>query len=93
MGEPGGAQGDGYRAGDAGEVNVGRVLELAADRWPDLALVTDEAGRAGYDLLEIPSLLRRPFLRQRGGPEAERTGPFAFIAASRVAARRSSYVT
>ena len=72
-----------------GPVHGGKTtfLERAWPRWSARGLacagflspaVTDEEGRTGYDLLEIPSLLRRPFLRQREEPGAERTGPFAF---------------
>ena len=45
MGEAGGAGGHGDVTRDLGDVNVGRVLELAADLWPDLALISDETGR------------------------------------------------
>jgi nucleoside-triphosphatase THEP1 len=73
-----------------GPVHGGKTtfLEGAWPRWSARGLscagflspvVTDEEGGTGYDLLEIPSLLRRPFLRRRGEPGAERTGPFAFV--------------
>ena len=38
---------------------------------------TDEAGD-GYDLFEIGPDRRRPYLRTRGAPAAERVGPFVF---------------
>lgn len=73
-----------------GPVHGGKTtfLERAWPRWSARGLscagflspaVTDENGETGYDLLEIPSLLRRPFLRRRGEPGAERTGPFTFV--------------
>ncbi len=39
---------------------------------------SDGAGD-GYDLLEIGSGARRPYLRTRGEAAAERVGPFAFV--------------
>lgn len=81
-----------------GPVHGGKTtfLERAWPRWSARGLscagflspaVTDENGETGYDLLEIPSLLRRPFLRRRGEPGAERIGPFAFVAGALERAR------
>ncbi len=42
---------------------------------------------AGYDLVEIGTDRRRPYLRLRGEPGAERTGPYVFVPAALERAR------
>jgi nucleoside-triphosphatase THEP1 len=74
----------------SGPVHGGKTtfLERAWPRWAAGGLacagflspaVTDESGETGYDLIEIPSLRRRPYLR-RGGAGTVRTGPYVFVA-------------
>lgn len=41
--------------------------------------VTDEAGGRGYDLVEIGTGSRRPYIRQEGEAGSERIGPYVFI--------------
>ncbi len=66
-----------------GPVHAGKTtfLERALPLWAARGLacagflspaVTDEAGGTGYDLVEIPTGLRQPYLRRHGGPGAER---------------------
>jgi len=73
-----------------GPVHAGKTtfLEEACARWGARGLpctgflspaVTGAGGETGYDLLELPRGPRRPFLRRRADPAAERTGPFAFV--------------
>jgi nucleoside-triphosphatase THEP1 len=73
-----------------GPVHAGKTtfLEEACARWAARGLpctgflspvVTDAGGETGYDLLELPRGPRRPYLRRRADPAAERTGPFAFV--------------
>jgi nucleoside-triphosphatase THEP1 len=73
-----------------GPVHGGKTtyLERAWPRWTARGLacggflspaVTGPGLDCGYDLLELPSLSRRPFLRRRGGPGDERIGPFVFV--------------
>jgi nucleoside-triphosphatase THEP1 len=73
-----------------GPVHAGKTtfLERACRRWSERGLacagflspaVTDANGGSGYDLLELRSGLRRPYLRRREDPGAERIGPFAFM--------------
>ncbi len=56
---------------------AGRGLELRGFLSP---AVTDESGARGYDLVEIGTGRRRPYLRRAGEAGAERTGPYAFVA-------------
>ena len=74
-----------------GPVHAGKTtfLEQACRRWSERGLscagflspaVTDENGKTGYDLLELPGGVRRAYLRRREEPGAERIGPFAFVA-------------
>lgn len=81
-----------------GPVHAGKTtfLERACPRWSAGGLacagflspaVTDENGETGYDLLELPGLFRRPYLRRRGEPGAERVGPFFFLPAALERAR------
>lgn len=41
--------------------------------------VVDENGERGYDLIDLRTGRRRPYLRRRGEPGADRTGPFFFV--------------
>jgi nucleoside-triphosphatase len=81
-----------------GPVHAGKTtfLERACRRWAERGLacagflspvVTDANGESGYDLLELPGGLRRPYLRRQGKPGAERIGPFAFVAGALERAR------
>ncbi len=74
----------------SGPVHAGKTtfLERALPVWAARGLgcagflslsVTDEAGGTGYDLFEIATGRRQPYLRRHGGPEAERTGPYVFV--------------
>jgi len=74
----------------SGPVRGGKttLLERSLPRWALRGLaccgilspaVTDPNGSQGYDLVEIKTGRRYPYLRREGGPEAERTGPFFFI--------------
>jgi nucleoside-triphosphatase THEP1 len=49
--------------------------------------VTDVNGAKGYDLVEIGTGRRRPYLRREGEPGAERIGPYVFVPASLERAR------
>jgi nucleoside-triphosphatase THEP1 len=49
--------------------------------------VSNGAGGAGYDLVEIGTGRRQPYLRLRGEPGAERTGPYVFVPAALERAR------
>jgi nucleoside-triphosphatase THEP1 len=82
-----------------GPVHGGKTtfLERSWPRWAAAGLacagflspaVTDERGETGYDLLELPGLLRSPYLRRGGGARAVRTGPYAFVAGALERARR-----
>jgi len=51
---------------------------LACDGFLSPAM-TDAAGEAGYDLVEIGTGRRRPYLRRRGEPGAERIGPYVLV--------------
>jgi nucleoside-triphosphatase THEP1 len=55
---------------------AGRGLACAGFLGPAVA---DAAGTQGYDLLEIGTDRRRPYLRRQGPPGAERTGPYFFV--------------
>jgi nucleoside-triphosphatase THEP1 len=81
-----------------GPVHAGKTtfLERACRRWSERGLscagflspaVTDADGGSGYDLLELPGGVRRPYLRRRKEPGAERTGPFVFVAGALERAR------
>lgn len=88
----------------AGPVGSGKTTWLAAavSRWTGRGIgidgflspaVTDERGAKGYDLLELKTGRRRPFLRQKGSTAGERVGPYAFdgrtLARARAIVRRS----
>lgn len=49
--------------------------------------VTGASGERGYDLVEIGTASRRPYLRRTGAPGAERVGPYAFVPAALERAR------
>jgi len=49
--------------------------------------VTDVNGAKGYDLVEIETGRRRPYLRREGEPGAERIGPYVFVPAALERAR------
>ncbi len=74
----------------SGPVHAGKttLLERATALWTARGLicagflspaVTDEAGEGGYDLVELPTGRRRPYLRRRGPEGAERVGPYVFV--------------
>ena len=74
----------------SGPVHGGKTtfLERSLARWashglaPDGFLsvaVTGARGATGYDLLELKTGRRRPYLRREGEPGAERIGPFFFV--------------
>jgi nucleoside-triphosphatase THEP1 len=76
-----------------GPVHGGKTTYLgeACRRWSDRGLscagflspaVTGDGGETGYDLVELPGPLRRPYLRRSGPPGAERIGPFTFVPAA-----------
>ncbi|HPW17917.1 MAG TPA: nucleoside-triphosphatase [Candidatus Aminicenantes bacterium] len=82
-----------------GPVHGGKTtfLERAWPGWAAAGLAcagflspaaTDENGETGYDLLEVPALRRRPYLRRGGGARAARTGPYAFLPGALERARR-----
>ncbi len=73
-----------------GPVHGGKTtfLESSLARWASRGLapggflsvaVTDTSGAAVYDLLELKTRRRHPFLRREGEPNAERIGPFFFV--------------
>jgi len=74
----------------SGPVHGGKTafLERSLARWTARGLAcggflsvaaADGKGERGYDLLELRTGRRHPFLRREGGPDAERTGPFFFV--------------
>ena len=74
----------------SGPVHGGKTtfLERGLPLWAERGLscggllspaVVDGAGGTGYDLVEIGTGRRWPYLRRRGDPGAERIGPFAFV--------------
>jgi len=74
----------------SGPVHAGKTtfLERALPLWAARGLacagfvspaVTDEAGETGYDLVEIATGRRQPYLRRHGAPGAERIGPYVFV--------------
>jgi nucleoside-triphosphatase THEP1 len=82
----------------SGPVHAGKTtfLERVLPLWRARGLacagflspaVTDEAGETGYDLVEIGSGRRRPYLRRRAEPGAERIGPYVFVPAALERAR------
>jgi len=73
-----------------GPVHGGKTtfLERSLARWASLGLapggflsvaVTGASGATGYDLLELRTGCRHPYLRREGKPDAERIGPFFFV--------------
>jgi nucleoside-triphosphatase THEP1 len=73
-----------------GPVHGGKTtfLERSLVRWASRGIapggflsvaVTGASGAAGYDLLELKTGRRHPYLRREGEPDAERTGPFFFV--------------
>jgi nucleoside-triphosphatase THEP1 len=73
-----------------GPVHAGKTgfLERAVSVWTRRGLAVagflspaapDAPGGPGYDLVEIGSARRRPYLRRQGPPGAERVGPFVFV--------------
>ena len=74
----------------SGPVHAGKTtfLERSLPLWAARGLscagfispaVTDEAGETGYDLVEIATGRRLPYLRRHGLPGAERIGPYVFV--------------
>jgi nucleoside-triphosphatase THEP1 len=81
-----------------GPVHGGKTtfLERSLPAWSDRGLrlsgflspaVTDESGGRGYDLAEVGTDRRRPYLRLTGVPGAEHAGPYAFVPAALERAR------
>ncbi len=73
-----------------GPVHGGKTtfLERSLARWAARGLapggflsvaVNGGSGAAGYDLLELKTGRRHPYLRREGEPDAERIGPFFFV--------------
>jgi len=82
-----------------GPVHGGKTsfLERSLARWTGqglacagfLSIATADAnGARSYDLLELRTGRRHPFLRCEGGPGAERSGPFYFVPETLDLARR-----
>ena len=74
----------------SGPVHGGKTtfLERSLARWAACGIapggflsvaVTGASGATGYDLLELKSGRRHPYLRREGEPDAERIGPFFFV--------------
>jgi nucleoside-triphosphatase THEP1 len=74
----------------SGPVHGGKTtfLERSLARWAACGLpfggylsvaVTGASGATGYDLLELKTGRRHPYLRREGKPDAERIGPFFFV--------------
>jgi nucleoside-triphosphatase THEP1 len=74
----------------SGPVHGGKTafLEKAVPRWAGLGLAcagflsvatTDPGGARIYDLVEIGSGRRHPYLRRAGGPRDERVGPYVLV--------------
>ena len=74
----------------SGPVHGGKTtfLERSLARWAACGLpfggylsvaVTGASGATGYDLLELRTGCRHPYLRREGKPDAERIGPFFFV--------------
>lgn len=77
----------------SGPVHGGKTtfLERSLARWAARGVpcvgflspaATDGHGENGYDLLDLKTGDRRPFLRKQGEPGAERIGPFVFVPAA-----------
>jgi len=73
-----------------GPVHGGKTtfLEGSLARWASRGFalggflsvaVTGGSGTPGYDLLELKTGRRHPYLRREGEPDAERIGPFFFV--------------
>jgi len=73
-----------------GPVHGGKTgfLERAVPVWTARGLAcagflspaaVEAPGGPGYDLVEIPTARRHPYLRRQGPPEAERIGPYVFV--------------
>lgn len=73
-----------------GPVRGGKTtfLERSLARWAACGIapvgflsvaVTGASGTTGYDLLELKTGCRQPYLRREGEPDAERIGPFFFV--------------
>jgi nucleoside-triphosphatase THEP1 len=73
-----------------GPVHGGKTtfLERSLARWAACGIapvgflsvaVTGASGTMGYDLLELKTGCRQPYLRREGEPDAERIGPFFFV--------------
>jgi len=73
-----------------GPVHGGKTtfLERSLARWASRGIApggflsvaaTGASGAAGYDLLELKTGSRYPYLRREGEPGAERSGPFFFV--------------
>lgn len=74
----------------SGPVHGGKTtfLEKAVPRWAGRGLAcagflsvaaTDPGGARAYDLVEIGSGRRHPYLRRSGGPRDERVGPYVLV--------------
>jgi nucleoside-triphosphatase THEP1 len=74
----------------SGPVHGGKTtfLERSLAHWATRGLapggflsvaVTGASGATGYDLLELKTGRRNPYLRREGEPDAERIGPFFFV--------------
>jgi nucleoside-triphosphatase THEP1 len=81
-----------------GPVHGGKTtfLERSLVRWASRGLAlsgflsvaaTGASGATGYDLLEIKTGRRHPYLRREGEPDAERIGPFFFVSSTLERAR------
>ncbi len=73
-----------------GPVHGGKTtfIERSLARWASRGLapggflsvaVAGSSGAAGYDLLELKTGRRQPYLRLQGDPGAERIGPYFFV--------------
>jgi len=76
-----------------GPVHGGKTtfLESSLARWASRGLapggflsvvVTGADGTTGYDLLELKTGRRHPYLRREGDPNTERIGPFFFVSST-----------
>jgi nucleoside-triphosphatase THEP1 len=76
-----------------GPVHGGKttLLERSLARWAARGLapsgflsiaVTGASGATGYDLLELKTGRRHPYIRREGEPDAERIGPFFFVSST-----------
>ncbi len=82
----------------SGPVHGGKTtfLERSLPLWADRGLscsgflspaVADANGEKGYDLVEIGTGRRWPYLRRQGNPGAERIGPYVFVPGALARAR------